>query len=402
MLTLLARAAEVTVLALVSHTAVTSLWGWPQPVPADRGGRTRRFRVVVPAHDEARVIGTLLSDLGALDYARALVSVWVLADRCTDRTVEVARSAGAEVDERNDGPPGKGALLRHHLDRHPLDADEALVVLDADNRVPPDLLNRFADELDTGHEALQAYIDVTNPDASVVARAGALSYWAGNRMIQQARARLGWPADLGGTGMCLTAGAIDRAGGFGDSLTEDADLGARLAHVGVTVRWLHDVRVRDEKPSTVGVAIRQRARWTAGRRGVARRHLPRLIGGAIRHREPGRADLAVRLINPGRSFIALVSAVATVLAATVLEGTLLPWPVWATATGLQLLLPLAFLARDGVPGKYLLAYPALTVLAVLWLPIRVMSRFTRGWFHTPHEGAENGQESGAGGPDPRY
>jgi cellulose synthase/poly-beta-1,6-N-acetylglucosamine synthase-like glycosyltransferase len=389
MLTLLARAIEVAVLALVSHTAVTALWGWPRPTPAGRGQRARLFRVVVPAHDEERVIGTVLSDIGSFDYAPSLVSRWVLADRCTDRTVKMARAANVEVDERHDGPPGKGALLSHHLDRNPLGPDEALVVIDADNRVPPDLLNRFADELDAGHEALQAYLDVTNPDASVMARAGALSYWAGNRMIQQARARLGWPADLGGTGMCLTAGAIDRAGGFGDSITEDVDLGTRLAHAGVAVRWLHDVRVRDEKPATVGVAIRQRARWTAGRRRVARRHVLRLLAGAIRHRDPGRADLAMRLINPGRTFLALLSAVAAVLAATALEGTLLPWPVWAGATGLQLLLPLAFLARDGVPGRYLLAYPALTVLAVLWLPIRVLSRFTRGWFHTPHEGARS-------------
>jgi glycosyltransferase involved in cell wall biosynthesis len=394
MLTALTRALELVVLAFAAHTAVTAWWGWPRPSVAPPGQRTRRFRVVVPAHDEERVIGTVLADLDDVDYPADLVAVWVIADRCTDSTAAVARAAGALVDERHGGPPGKGAVLRHHLERHPPDPHEALVVVDADNRVPPDLLARFADELDAGHEALQAYLDVANPGASVIAAASAVSYWAGNRMVQLSRARLGWPADLGGTGMCITAAALERAGGFGDSLTEDADLGARLALAGIPVRWLHDVRVRDEKPSTVAVAVRQRARWTAGRRRVARRHAPRLIAGAVRHRDPGRADLALRLLNPGRSFTALVSGIAAVLAATVLRDTLLPWPVWATATGVQVVLPFVFLAREGVPRRYLIAYPAVTVLALLWLPVRLLSRVTRGWYHTPHEGLK-GEERGS-------
>ncbi|MEX2322732.1 MAG: glycosyltransferase family 2 protein [Acidimicrobiia bacterium] len=386
MLPTILRAGEIGLLALVAYNAITALPGWPTPQRAPRSSRRQRFRVVVAAHDEAAVIGTLLDDLARLDYDAALLTVWVLADRCTDDTATIARSRGARVSERQTGPSGKGAVLREHLETHPLDEDEALVVIDADNRIPTDLLARFADELAAGGHALQAYLDVANPGASPLTTASALSYWAGNRMVQLARTRLGWPADLGGTGMCLTREALERAGGFGDSLTEDADLGARLARAGIPVRWIHDVRIGDEKPTTVGVVIRQRARWTAGRRGVARRHALPLLGAALRRSDGGLADLALRLVQPGRSFVALLSGILAVLAATVASDVLLPPGLWAAAASTQFLMPLAFLAREGVAPRYLAAYPLLLLLAALWIPVRIASRLTRGWYHTPHQG----------------
>ena len=130
----------------------------------------------------------------------------------------------------------------------------------------PDVLGRIADELDAGHEVVQCYLDVANPDGSLLAEAAALSYWAGNRMVQLARSNLGWSADLGGTGMAMSPGLLDRVGGFGDSLTEDQELGARIVLASERVEWLHDVKVEDEKPTSLSVTVRQRARWMSGKR----------------------------------------------------------------------------------------------------------------------------------------
>jgi cellulose synthase/poly-beta-1,6-N-acetylglucosamine synthase-like glycosyltransferase len=259
-----------------------------------------------------------------------------------------------------------------------LEADEALVVLDADNRVPADLLSRLDDHLGEGEQAIQVYLDVANPDASAVATASALSYWASNRMVQLSRHNLGWPADLGGTGMCLTAGALKQTGGFGETEAEDQDLGVRLFLSGMSPRWAHEVRVRDEKPTRSGVAIRQRARWATGRRQTARRHLGHLMT------KPSLAswDLALRLVQPSRMGVALASAVLAV--ASWLGAPLLPWPVWVGLAGLQFLAPIPFLVRERVPLRYLMRYPLLVILPLLKLPARLKRQ--RGWYHTPHEG----------------
>lgn len=365
--------AEALLLALVLWNLVTALAGWRNQQPAPVGKRTRRFRIVIPAHDEETVIGHLLADLAAQDHPHH--RVWVLADRCTDRTAHFARRAGASVAERTDGPDGKGAALSWYFESRPLEADEALVVLDADNRVPGDLLTSFSDELDAGHQAIQAYLDVSNPDASPLATASALSYWASNRMVQLARTNLGWTADLGGTGMCLTREAYSAAGGFGTSLVEDQEMGVRLFVAGIPVRWLHYVRVRDEKPVTSGVAVRQRSRWVAGRAEVA----SRWVGPLLRMRSMAAFDLALRLRQPSRMGVALISAALAVGAVVGLPVS--AW-LWATVAGIQVLAPLPFLARDGVAARYLFRYPVLVLLPILKVPARLVRQ--RGWYHTPH------------------
>jgi len=382
MLRAIALIAQFALLALAGYNAVTAVWGWPDRAPAHKGPRRRRLRVVVPAHDEETVITGILTDLDRAEYPADQVKVWVIDDRSTDHTADIAMGHGANVARRVDGLAGKGAALAWYLAQHPLDADESLVVFDADNRIGGEVLARIADELDAGYEALQCYLDVANPDDSLLAEASALSYWAGNRMVQLARSNLGWSADLGGTGMALTADLLEQVGGFGESLTEDQELGTRIVLAGRRVEWLHDVKVRDEKPTSVGVALRQRARWTAGKRAARRAHL----GGLLRARSPIAWDQAVRLVQPGRTFVALVSGVLTALSAILGSPWLLPWPVWGTATLIQVLEPIPFLARDGVPPVRLLRYPLLTLLAALWIPVRIVSRRVDGWYHTPHGG----------------
>ncbi|HEX9763460.1 MAG TPA: glycosyltransferase family 2 protein, partial [Acidimicrobiia bacterium] len=374
--------AQATLILLALYNAVTSLWGWPDRAPARRVEARRKLRVVVPAHDEAAVIANLLGDLAATDYPPSLLSTWVLADRCRDDTVGVARANGVSVAERREGPSGKGPALAWYLHTHPLDADETLVVFDADNRVPAAALGRIADELEAGHPVVQCYLDATESSGSLISEASAMSYWAGNRMIQLARANLRWSADLGGTGMAISSQALRDAGGFSDSLTEDQDLGIRLLLAGHRVEWLHDVRIEDEKPRSLSVAMRQRARWMAGKRATRRRHLASLL----KSPNPARIDMAIRLIQPGRSFMALLSGLLAVLALVTSPRWLLPWPVWAGVTAIQVLAPIPFLARDGVEPRRIARYPLLALLAALWLPIRVVSARVGGWYHTPHRG----------------
>ncbi len=397
MLRLLALIPQATIAALAGYNMVVALGGWKNRTPAPSAG-ARKMRVVIPAHNEGVVIGNLVSDLQAQEYPSDLVEIVVIADRCTDNTV---RAAGpVRVVERNQGPEGKGPALAWYLEREPLDPAEILIVFDADNRVPPNVLRRIADEITSGHDIVQCYLDVTNPDESPLALASALSYWAGNRMVQLARSNLGWSADLGGTGMAFTGDVLAEVGGFGDSLTEDQELGVWFALAGRKVEWLHDVRIYDEKPAEAASAVRQRARWMAGRRTVARRYLRRIWREAASQRSLRLFDVGLRLVQPGRSFIAALSGGLALSAWLTRSRRLFPWPIWGAITLVQFLVPIPFLARDGVAPKHLVRYPFLAILAILWIPARIASAMASGWGHTVHTGSARSRGSGGPAPDP--
>ena len=386
MLRVLITLGQVLVVAPAAYSSVIALWGLRTPPERPTTPDGRRVRAIVAAHDEAVVVGGVASDLAGQDYRKDLLSPIVVADRCTDDTVAVAGEF-VDVAERRSGSGGKGAAIAWYLDRHPLTEDEVVIILDADNRIGSDYVRRVVSEVEAGSDVVQTYLDVANPDGSVLATAGALTYWASNRMVQLARSNIGWSCDLGGTGMAFTAGALEDAGGFTDDLTDDLALNIRLNLAGYRAKWLHHARVYDEKPTDARSTITQRARWVRGKRDVQRAFGATLIKEAITTRQGALFDLAFRLYNPGRSFIALSIGGLAVVSAVFPGVGLWPWWVLGSIAGAAVLLPMVFLVVEGVPVRYIVRYPFVTVIAVMWLPIRVASRLVTGWQRTRHEGA---------------
>src|SRR5690606_22233480 len=110
------------------------------------------FDIVVPAHNEASGIGRTLASLRAIDWPRDRFRILVVADNCTDNTAAIARNAGAHVLERQDEHRrGKGHALAFAFEASRRDAlADAVVVVDADTGVSPNLLEAFATRLEQG------------------------------------------------------------------------------------------------------------------------------------------------------------------------------------------------------------------------------------------------------------
>lgn len=346
------------------------------------------LRVVIPAHDEESVIGELVSDLRRQDYPSSCYRIWVLADRCGDRTAEVAEAAGARVWERVTGPDGKGALLNWHLSAHPLGRREALVVLDADNRVGDDFLSHLSEALEEGAQVLQASVLASNPEASPIAAASALGDWMARELVNKGRSRRGWPVELGGTGLCVTATALAQAGGWSGSFAEDFDLTIRLLMAGHRAHYLPGVKVWDEKPTNLSSAVGQRRRWAQGRTGVRKSRGWRLWKAALTQRSVPMMAMALRLVTPGRAFRLLV-VLALGLAAVLWQwGLPVSWPVWAAAALWLGGRPLWVLWRVREARAHLRWYPLTLIWGFVWLWVRIGPR-RRGWYHTPHRGSAN-------------
>jgi cellulose synthase/poly-beta-1,6-N-acetylglucosamine synthase-like glycosyltransferase len=69
----------------------------PKPAPPPRAELPPRVSLIIAAHDEEAVIESKVENALALDYPRELLEVIVVSDGSTDRTVELAWAAGADL-----------------------------------------------------------------------------------------------------------------------------------------------------------------------------------------------------------------------------------------------------------------------------------------------------------------
>ncbi len=298
---------------------------------------SRRFRIIVPAHDEQAGISETVRSLLALDYPRELFGVQVVADNCADGTAAAARGAGADVLERNDtSRRGKGYALLHAFERLPADVD-AVVVIDADTLVSPNLLGAFAARLERGAAAVQADYAVRNPDQSWRTRLMAIAFGSFHIVRSRGRERLGLSAGLRGNGMCFTREILQQVPHDAFSIVEDVEYGIRLGEHGCRVHYADEAHVYGEMVSNAASATSQRKRWEGGRRALRKAHAWRLVRKGLIERNKVLLDLGFDLLLPPLSTLVVSAAVGGAVAvgvALVADGfTWLAVPLWGAALG---------------------------------------------------------------------
>ncbi len=231
-----------------------------------------RFLVLVPAHNEEQVIGDIIENLQRMDYPRELYDFYIIADNCTDRTAEVARSLGANVIETRksspDDPTGKPIALKKALEAiGEYDRNyDLMMIFDADNLMDVNMFREVNSQyLDTGKpEFIQCYLGCKNKKG-IVAWSYYIGYTMTNRFFQLAKNRLGLNCAIGGTGFAMSTHYLRERGGWTTvSLTEDLEIQIEATLEGRRILWNHNTRVYDEKPTRMRASIRQKIRWGQG------------------------------------------------------------------------------------------------------------------------------------------
>lgn len=281
----------------------------PRTTRLRREAPSHRFIIMVPAHNEERLLPQLLQNLQALDYPPELYRVHVVADNCEDRTAELGRAEGALVHERSDATlRGKGYALAWLLERiwASNEAHDAIVILDADSVVSPNFLRIMDTRLARGERVIQAYYAVKQPEGawSVGLRAVALILL--HYLRPQGRVVLGGSTGLKGNGMVFAA-AIVRQHRWSASLTEDIEYHMELILAGERATFAPDALVLAEMPDSLRAAQSQNERWERGRMEMIRRFVPKLLGQALRRRSFLLFDAAIEQLIPPFSVLAGLS-----------------------------------------------------------------------------------------------
>lgn len=244
----------------------------PEDVPTRREIPERElpvYTILIPLYREAGIVPELVNALSALNYPREKLDIKLILE--PDDT-ETARAIGAinldpcfeVVVAPETGPRTKPKALRAAL---PFARGEFLVIYDAEDRPHPDQLRDAYARFLEGSEKLacvQARLAIDNAYPSFLTAHFRAEYSGLFDVLLPAIARLQLPVPLGGTSNHFRTGILRAVGGWDPhNVTEDADLGIRLARFGYTTDVV-DSTTWEEAPSRLGAWLPQRTRWMKG------------------------------------------------------------------------------------------------------------------------------------------
>lgn len=185
------------------------------------------FSVIIPAHNEEKYIGGCLKAVNAAarEVGSRRVQTIVVANRCTDKTAEIAKRYGAEVLINDDKCI---ASIRNTGARAA--KGEIIVTIDADSQMPSGALREIRAMLDSGKfvgGGTRSKFDRMSLGIAVSAM-----YVAMNIIPVMVREKA---ALTGGMFWCRKRD-FDAVGGFDESLVslEDLDFARRLKNLGLT------------------------------------------------------------------------------------------------------------------------------------------------------------------------
>lgn len=226
------------------------------------------YAVVVCARNEEKVIGGLVDSIKKQDYPADKLTVFVVADNCTDNTAKVARQNGAVCYERWDSKNcTKGYALQYLFNMiekdYGIQSFEAYIMFDADNLLKRDFVKCMNDAFDSGEKIITSYRNTKNLDSNFISAGYALHWVRTSRFTSRARSFLGITTWVQGCGF-MFANELVRNGWNFTSLTEDRAFSISAVANGYSISYQHNAEFYDEQPTDMKIAMRQRIRWAKG------------------------------------------------------------------------------------------------------------------------------------------
>jgi len=302
--------------------------------------------LLVPLYSERRIAAHLIHRLQQLDYPRPLTDICLLLEEGDTTTQHALAAANLPRWMRViTVPPGqiqtKPRALNHGLT---FARGQIIGIYDAEDAPAPDQLQKIARAFAAAPAqvaCLQGVLDFYNSDQNWLSRCFTLEYAVWFRAVLPTLSKIGWVLPLGGTTLFFRRSVLEEIGGWdAHNVTEDADLGLRLARFGYQTALVPTVTY-EESNCRPWPWVRQRSRW--------------LKGYAMTYATHMRAPVGLwRSLGTWR-FI----GVQVLFLGTLLQFTLAPllWSFWLLALGLPH--PLSSL----LPDSAVIALAALFILS---------------------------------------
>ncbi|MEM6760985.1 MAG: glycosyltransferase [Pseudomonadota bacterium] len=240
------------------------------PLDTPPNWRSPRVSMLVPLYREDNIADALIERLKKLTYPKALLEVVLVLeakDQVTRATIDRTPLPHwmRVIEVPDDGTiTTKPRALNYALD---FCQGQIIGIWDAEDAPEPDQLEKVAARFAVAPPevvCLQGMLDYYNARQNWLARCFTIEYAAWWRMVLPGAAHLGLALPLGGTTVFFRRDALEGLAGWDAyNVTEDADLGLRLARAGFRTELISTVTMEEANCHPLAW-IKQRSRWIKG------------------------------------------------------------------------------------------------------------------------------------------
>jgi cellulose synthase/poly-beta-1,6-N-acetylglucosamine synthase-like glycosyltransferase len=241
----------------------------PPHVPSALAEDLPTYSILVAAYEEAGMMRQLADALDAVSWPNDKLEVFLLLEADDPETLQAAQTAGFSDSTRliivpPGGPKTKPNALNHGL---ALARGTYVTVYDVEDLPHPDqLLQSYAlfENAPDHTVCVQAPLVAVNGGSNWIAAQWALEYDVQFGLLLPSLSLHDMPILLGGTSNHFCRETLLAAGGWDAwNVTEDADLGIRLARAGLKIETI-PAPTFESAPTEFGVWYAQRSRWLKG------------------------------------------------------------------------------------------------------------------------------------------
>jgi cellulose synthase/poly-beta-1,6-N-acetylglucosamine synthase-like glycosyltransferase len=265
----LAAVSLALLVALKLAALVAALWPpAPNPAPVE-DSIPPIISIIVALYRESDIAPRLVARLARLDYPTDLLDVILVVESDDQVTRDALARSELPTWMRVITVPNGSVKTKPRALNHALDYARGAIIgiYDAEDAPDPDQLQKVVAQFQrSGPEVacLQGVLDYYNPHTNWLSRCFTIEYAGWFRLILPGIARMGLVVPLGGTTLFFRRSVLEELGAWdAHNVTEDADLGLRLARHGYRTDLVATTTLEEANCRTIPW-IKQRSRWIKG------------------------------------------------------------------------------------------------------------------------------------------
>ncbi|EGT4968451.1 glycosyltransferase [Clostridioides difficile] len=229
--------------------------------------------ILVPAHNEAKVIGRTVESLLLLNYPKSKMELIVINDNSSDNSKEILENIKDRYNNYNftiintdslTGGKGKSNALNIG---YTISKGDFIAVYDADNTPDKNALRYLVQTIVMNNElgAVIGKFRTRNKNKNLLTKFINIETLSFQWMSQAGRWQLFNLCTIPGTNFILRRSIIEEIGGWDSkAIAEDTEISFRIYKLGYKIKLVPQSITWEQEPETVKVWIKQRTRWAKG------------------------------------------------------------------------------------------------------------------------------------------